>query len=276
MRPKGRLIIIGGKEDKDNKGSEMKDENHDFEPNEILKLIADSKNDRIEVVTTATSEPKSTEKTYSKVFKELGYSNFGFLYITDGQKTEPDRMKRINEAKTIFFSGGDQCKICNILKDTDVAKLIYRKYLQEADFTVAGTSAGAMCMSYVMIGGAVNGEATLGHDVELDEGLSFLDCMIDTHFVHRGRFGRLSHAVVLHPKLLGLGLGEDTALIIENGNMATCKGSGMVIVINGREIKQTNVEKVEKGQPVFAENLIVDILTDGCSIDLTDAKMNVK
>jgi len=105
------------------------------------------------------------------------------------------------------------------------------------------------------------------------EGLGFLNCVIDTHFVHRGRFGRLVHAVIIHPKLLGLGLGEDTALIIEEGQLATCKGSGMAVVISARALKRTNVKDVENGAPVFAENITVDILIDGCKYDLSSEQL---
>jgi len=273
MTPKGRLIIIGGKEDKSETDPEMKDVNKGFIPKEILKLIVESKDDRIEVITTATSEPKSTEKTYRETFKKLGYSNFGFLYITE--KANSESLQRIEDAKTVFFSGGDQSKICNVLKNSKILERIHKRYLLDEKFTIAGTSAGAMCLSSVMISEAVNGEAMIGYDLKLDEGLRFLDCIIDTHFVHRSRFGRLAHAVILNQKILGIGLGEDTSLVVGQGNIATCKGSGMVIIISSKHIKQTNVETVKKGCPIFAENLIIDILTENCKINLTTGEFDV-
>lgn len=273
MKPKGRLIIIGGKEDKNGTDPEMQGDNKDFRPKEILELIVAQKDHRIEVITSATSEPASTRDTYRKSFEELGFTNFGFLDLNADEGDDPECLDRIKNAKTIFFSGGDQCKICEILKSTKIADLIYNKYKDEEDFTVAGTSAGAMCLSSVMIDSAENGEAMLGNDIELVEGLGFLNCVIDTHFVHRGRFGRLAHAVIIHPELLGLGLGEDTALIIEEGHLATCKGSGMAVVISARALKRTNVNDVENGAPVFAENITVDILIDGCKYDLSSEQL---
>ncbi|MEF9478491.1 Type 1 glutamine amidotransferase-like domain-containing protein [Chryseobacterium sp. 1B4] len=134
---------------------------------------------------------------------------------------------------------------------------------------IAGTSAGAMCMPKIVILEAVNGEAILEHDIDLDSGLGFIEnCIIDTHFAHRARFGRLSHAVILHQECWGIGLGEDTALLIEEGHKATCKGSGSVWIINAKEIRQTNTETAKKGFPVYVENLKVHILTDNCKIDL--------
>ncbi|GGG59106.1 cyanophycinase [Epilithonimonas arachidiradicis] len=273
MTPKGRLIIIGGKEDKSETDSEMEDVNQGFISKEILKLIAESKDDRIEVITTATSDPDDMEKTYTDTFKGLGYSNFGFLYITG--KTNKESLQRIEDAKTIFFSGGDQSKICDVFRNSEIIERIHKRYLFEKDFTIAGTSAGAMCMSSVMIADAINGEAIVGYDLKLDKGLGFLNCIIDTHFVHRGRFGRLAHAAILHPELLGIGLGEDTSLVIEQGKVATCKGSGMVIIINSKHIKQTNVETVKKGCPVYAENLVIDILTEDCKINLETGEIDV-
>lgn len=269
MIPKGKLLIIGGKEDRDGDKPDMENKNNNFSPNEILKLLAVSKDDRIEVITTATSEPEEMQETYTKTFKEIGYTNFGFLDICDDQVHTDFYIKRIENAKTIFFTGGDQDKICKFLQPSVLTDILRKKYNEEEGFMIAGTSAGAMCMPKIVILEAVNGEAILEHDIELDSGLGFIkNCIIDTHFAHRARFGRLSHAVILHPECLGIGLGEDTALLIEEGHNATCRGSGSVWMISAKEIGQTNTETVKKGFPVYVENLKVHILTDNCKIDL--------
>ncbi|MGI9649746.1 cyanophycinase [Chryseobacterium sp. RLHN22] len=270
MIPKGRLIIIGGKEDKDGSDPEMKSKNNNFSPKEILKLLVKSKDDRIEVITTATSDPEDMRETYTKTFKEIGYSNFDFLDICDDQVHADYHFKRIKEAKTIFFTGGDQERICKTLEQSVITDLLKEKYRNEEDFTIAGTSAGAMCIPKIVIVEAINGEAILEHDIEFDTGLGFLEnCIIDTHFIHRARFGRLVHAVLLNRECWGIGLGEDTALVIEDGYNATCRGSGMVWLVDAENIGQTNVDSVEKGFPVYAENLKVHILTDHCKIDLS-------
>lgn len=271
MMPKGRLLIIGGKEDKDGNEPEMKKENNDFSPHEILELLTKSKDDRIEVITTATTDPESMRETYTKTFNEIGYSNFDFLDICDEQIHTDYQIKRISAAKTVFFTGGDQNRICEVLKESVLKNLLKEKYLNEEDFTIAGTSAGAMCMPKIVILEAVNGEAILENDIELDTGLGFIDnCIVDTHFVHRARFGRLAHAVILHQECWGIGLGEDTALLIEEGYKATCRGSGMVWIINARNIGQTNIRTVKKGYPIYAENLKIHILTDHCKIDFNE------
>jgi cyanophycinase len=143
------------------------------------------------------------------------------------------------------------------------------KYIADKDFMIAGTSAGAMCMPEIMISEAENGEAIIDNDIRLAKGLGLLDnSMVDTHFVNRGRFGRLTHAVLKHQDLYGLGLGEDTALLIENGKHALCKGSGMVVVISAKNVTQTNISSADEDCPIYAENLQVHILVEGCIIDL--------
>jgi len=273
MKPKGRLIIIGGNEDKEGGDIRMKTVNKSFKSHEILKLIINEPIDRIEVITTATQDPQATEKTYRDTFEELKYTNYGFLDVQE--KANPETLERIAKAKTVFLAGGDQSKICGTLKNSAVKELLQQKYAEEDSFTIAGTSAGAMCLSAVMIADAVNGEAMIGYDLDLDEGLGFINSIIDTHFVHRSRFGRLAHAIIRYPEMLGIGLGEDTSLIIEKGCLATVKGSGMVIIMDAKDVRQTNVETVKNACPIYAENLKVDMLTEGCVINVKTGTIDV-
>lgn len=273
MVPKGKILIIGGNEDRDDNKVEMQDSNRNFSPNEILKLLAGSKDDRIEVITAASTEPESMRETYQKTFAEIGYTNFGFLHTFE-ETPEDLYLERIAKAKTMFFTGGDQNRLGKHLNQSAIRNLLHEKYMNQEDFIIAGTSAGAMLLPEVIICEADNGEAIIENDIKLGKGLGLLDNLIvDTHFIHRGRFGRLAHAVLLHQELHGAGLGEDTALFIEDGNRAICKGSGMVLLISGRDIGQTNVETVKKGSPVYAENFRVHILTENCSVDLNTGKM---
>ncbi|MCJ8154641.1 cyanophycinase [Chryseobacterium sp. SSA4.19] len=272
MSPKGKLLIIGGKEDRDGTDVDMKDKNREFVSHEILKLVATDKDSRIEIITTASSEPESMHETYRKTFSEIGYSNFGFMHLSHEQND--DDISRIKAARSVFFTGGDQNSICKELNETPINALLKEKYLHEDDFTIAGTSAGAMAIPEMMISDAEEDKAMLQGNIELNHGLGFLTtCLVDTHFIHRGRFDRMAHAAIIRKDILGLGLGEDTALLIEDGDKATCKGSGMVIVINPKKITQTNSGHVKKGFPVFAENLIVHILAEGCVLDLRSGEL---
>lgn len=274
MISKGKLLIIGGKEDRNGTKVKMENTNDDFSPHEILKLLVQSKDDRIEVITTASSEPESMKEIYQKTFNEIGYTNFDFLDICDQQMHTDYHLKRITDAKTVFFTGGDQNKICEELKMSVVNDILLERYMNDKDFVIAGTSAGAMCMPEIVIAEAENGEAIVDHDIKLRKGLGLIDnCIVDTHFVHRGRFGRLAHAAILHREHWGIGLGEDTALLIENGNTAICKGSGMAVIISAKNMNQTNIDSVKDGDPVYAENLKVHLMTDGCRINLTTGEM---
>ncbi|MDQ1161487.1 cyanophycinase [Chryseobacterium sp. SORGH_AS 447] len=272
MDPKGKLLIIGGNEDKEGNKVPIQDDNKDFSPYQILGLLAASHDDRIEVITSASSEPESLRETYAKTFAEIGYTNVGFIHLL---KENADKYyDRLSNAKTVFFTGGDQNRICKEIRETSVAALLMKKYLNEEGFMIAGTSAGAMCMPEHIICDALDEEAILENDLTIGSGLGFLkNCIVDTHFVNRGRIGRLAHAVTLRRECLGIGLGEDTALLIENGSHAVCKGSGMVMVLNPRQIQHTNCGSVEKGHPVFVDNVILSILTDGCRISLSSGQL---
>jgi cyanophycinase len=278
MNPKGKLLIIGGAEDRaDDKPSENAENEGQFERFKILKELLPSGNSKgkIEVITTASSVPDEMEEMYKKTFHDIGYENIGFLFIKDKkQAREEEICKRVQDAKAIFFTGGDQLRISTILGGTPIADIIREKYQHEKGFIVAGTSAGAMVMSEIMICGGGTGEALLGSDLHTASGLGLLgNCIIDTHFIKRGRFSRLAHAIIINPRNLGIGLGEDTALIIHNGNDAECRGSGMVVLIDGADIEQTNISEAGEDCPVYVENLKVHLLTENCRVNLETRKM---
>ena len=124
------------------------------------------------------------------------------------------------------------------------------------EFVIAGTSAGAMCMSEEMVAGGSSTEALYKGAVRMREGMGFIsDLIIDSHFIRRGRFGRLAEAVAKFPKLLGVGLAEDTGLIIKNCNEFKVIGSGMVILFDGGKLTHNNQEILEEGTPMTISNL---------------------
>jgi cyanophycinase len=278
MKPKGTVLIIGGGEDKEgNNSPDIKGKNRDFKEFEILQELQPNghKKKRIEIITTASEVPAEMEKMYKAAFRKLGYSNTGFLRVEDKlQARDPDCCKRIEAAHAVLFTGGDQFTLSTILGGTIPVKIIKEKYLHDEDFIVAGTSAGAMAMPKIMIyEGGVN-EAMLKDDLKMSSGLGIFDtCIIDTHFIKRGRFGRLANAVIMNPESLGIGLGEDTSLLIRNGTDAVCKGSGMVTIIDGNDIGQTNITEAEKDCPIFVENLKIHLLTDGCRFSIKERKL---
>lgn len=268
MKPKGTLLIIGGAEDKgDDCIPKIASKDAEFHRYEILnELLPKGKNAKIELVTIGSDLSPNSKKNYENAFKNIGYNNVGFINIGSRPEAhEQQYLKRVEEANAIFFSGGDQFQIATILGGTEITDIVKKRYQQETDFIVAGTSAGAMVMSSVMMAETSTDEALLKNDLKTSGGFGLLDnCIIDTHFVKRGRFARLAHAVTVNPGKLGIGLGEDAALIIRKGEEAECRGSGMVVIIDGKGIMQTNIATTRDNCPVFVENLKVDILISRC------------
>lgn len=278
MRPKGKLLIIGGAEDKgEHEFLDKERRNIKFQRYEILKeLLINSKNKNIEIITTASRVPQEVRHSYEKAFHKIHYPNPGFISIRKRSEAKnKDYIKRIEHADAVFFTGGDQFRLHEIIGDTEISEIIREKYLHENNFLIAGTSAGAMAMSSIMIVSGGKEEALVNLDLETCRGLELLpNCIVDTHFIKRGRFARLAHAVILNPSLLGVGLGEDTAMIIKNGSEAECRGSGMVVIIDGKNIGRTNISLVKENEPIFVENLKVHLLVKGCSFSFKTRKLS--
>jgi cyanophycinase len=268
--PKGKMLIIGGAEDvgEESYVPEMKSRTKSARHLEILGELLPperSKEHRIEIITTATEKPEEMGRRYINAFRRAGFQNIHHISIQTKEEARRDAfVKRIEKAQAIMFSGGDQFRLSTILGGSEVMEMIIRKYREEKEFIVAGTSAGAMVMSKLMIYEGQVYEALLKGDLKITSGFGLIDnCIIDTHFVKRGRFGRLAQAVITNPTCTGIGLGEDTALIIKKGNEAECRGSGMVMIIDGKEIGFTNVATTEENLPICVENLRVHILARG-------------
>lgn len=279
MKPKGIMFIIGGAEDKgDGSSLDMRKGNKDFQQLEILAGLLPKNNAArrsIEIVTTASSAPSQMNKTYKQAFKKIGFSEIGFISIEDkATAREPEYIERVNKAHAVLFTGGDQFVLAATLGGTPFIDAIKKKFESSPNFIVAGTSAGAMVMSKLMIFQGPVHEALLKDDLKITSGLGLFDtCIIDTHFIQRGRFGRLANAIVMNPESLGVGLGEDTALVIKKGSEAECHGSGTVVIIDGSQIGQTNVARAEGDAPFFVEGLVVHLLSKGCRFSISERKM---
>ncbi len=276
--PKGRLLIIGGHEEKIFSGepdSSLRKELH-MPHFKILGSLIDNlphTHNAIEIIATASSMPDEIEAAYVAAYKGAGYNHVGIIKIPDDvAANDPEHIKRIHYAHAVFFTGGDQRKLTTALNGSEVLKAIEKKYHTDPHFIVAGTSAGAMAIPEVIIERGAIQEALLNDDLEIGNGFGLIQkVLVDTHFIKRGRFGRLALAVARYaPDYTGIGLGEDGALLITAGNEAECIGSGMVIIIDGSCIGATNVKDASAGTPVAIENLKVHILTDGCKYLLSE------
>ena len=274
--PKGKLIAIGGAV---NKGEE-EDLNSDttnqdfFELGILARMIKEleGENQRIEIITTASEIPVEVGEQYILAFKRLGHTNVDVLDIRNREDTEnEDYLKRATEAAGVLFSGGNQLRLTTIFGGTDFIKILLRRY-QHENFIVAGTSAGSMAMSNTMIQGS-SSKALIKNEVQLSRGLGFIkDVTFDSHFVKRGRFSRLFQAVAMNPVCLGIGLGEDTGLLITDGSKMEAIGSGLVIIVDGQNIRYTNVASVGDKEPISIENLSVHILVENNGFLLNERK----
>lgn len=282
MIPKGKLLIIGGHEDK---GSEVKGENLTIHKRkettshfEILGSLI-SKIPRahhiIEIVASASSIPKEMEELYLNSFKREGFTQVGIIKAESKKDgADPNSIKRIKGAHAVFFTGGDQSKLVSLLAESELLTAIRNKYYSDKHFIVGGTSAGAMAIPETIITSGLIREALFNEDIKIATGLNLIsDVIVDTHFIKRGRFARLAHAVARNPSCLGIGLGENTALIISEGNIAECLGSGMVILIDGSEIAITNIDSAIDNTPIIIENLKISIIAEGTSYLLRERKI---
>lgn len=286
MKIQGKLIIIGGAVDKgtviDNTDTQRVSLNrlNFFEAGILKRILMEAKHkeqSRIEVITTASKIPREIGPEYLGALNSLGATNVDVLHLDRrDMTTDPGILDRLRAADVVMFTGGDQLRLTSILGGTPFHDLLLHKY-QHEDFIYAGTSAGAAAASNSMIYQGSSSEALLKGEVKITSGLGLIDgVVIDTHFVQRGRIGRLFQAVVGNPRTLGIGLGEDTGLLIKNNSEMEAIGSGLVILVDGREIKDTNLTQVEMGQPISINHLVTHVMSLYDRFDLKTFKMQIK
>jgi len=277
MSVKGTLIPIGGNEDKGIEQSEIYTLEY-IEEGILSRVVRESggKDAMIVVVPTASSIPKEVSQNYLQAFGKLGCENVQIMDIRNREDAEEQKnLDLMKKTDCVMFSGGDQSKIVQYIGGTLLHKIIQQRY-EKDNFVIAGTSAGAMCMSQEMIKGGGIKEAFTKGAVLMGEGMGFIpNLIIDSHFIRRGRFGRLAEAVARYPKMIGIGLAEDTGLVIKNCNMAEVIGSGMVILFDPRKLKHNNQKVVVEGSPMSLTNLKTHILANGDRLDIKKKKIKV-
>jgi cyanophycinase len=281
--PKGKLVIIGGSVDRGSFSENPDDlkRNLKFFEKGILKRITTEsvKNNlsRFEIITTASSIPEEVGDEYVKAFAQLDVLSVGVLNIkTRDEANSPENLERLKNADVVMFTGGDQLRLTSIFGGTAFHHLLLDKYQNEA-FIISGTSAGAAASSNNMIYQGSSQEALLKGEVKITGGLGFINnVIIDTHFVQRGRIGRLLYACASNPINLGIGLGEDTGLLILDGNSMEAIGSGLVMLVDGTQMRDTSITDVEMGAPVSIENLIVHVMAFGDHYDLKNKKLTIQ
>jgi len=274
---KGILIPIGGNEDKGIHDHDLY--TLEFVEEGILYHVVRESGGvdaKIVVIPTASSIPDEVMENYRIAFDKLGCTNVHFLDIRKREDaSKPAAIELIKSADCVMFTGGDQSKIIKKIGGTELHEIMLNKHKNE-HFVIAGTSAGAMCMSDEMITGGNRSESFRKGTVMMGKGMAFTPgLIIDSHFIQRGRFGRMAESVARFPDLIGIGLAEDTGMIIRNNSEFEVIGSGMVIVFDGRNIKHNTISQLKEGTPMTLTNLITHVLANGDKFEISTRKIHV-
>jgi cyanophycinase len=253
----GQLVIIGGAEDKEGECRILR---------EFLRR-AGGREARIVVMTVATGLPGEVGSQYIRVFERLGV---GEVRVVDTARREdasaPKAIEEIHHATGVFFTGGNQARITELIKGTELDDVLHQRFKE--GLVIAGTSAGAAMMPDTMI---VEGEPETNPRVDvvqMDKGMGFLpDVVIDQHFAERGRLGRLISAVVQQPVVLGFGIDENTAIVVDE-DLVEVIGEGSVTVIDVSDIVHCNLNELLKDEPLALCGARLHILPHGYRFNL--------
>lgn len=253
--PEGPLVIIGGHEDKEG-------------DRQILKAIARLvKGGKLVIATIASHKPEGYFESYQQGFKGLGVGELVELYVEDrAEAHDPSVLACLDDAAGVFFSGGDQLRISSQIGDTPLEARI--REIWQGGGVLAGTSAGASVMSDTMM---VRGSSSESHrigDLHMAPGLGLVrDAIIDQHFAERGRIGRLLGAVAQSPRVLGIGIDENTAILLE-GERFEVLGAGAVYVVDAEGVTASNIAEGREDCALSMFDVRLHVLANGNGFDL--------
>ncbi len=254
----GHLLVIGGAEDKYNERRILK---------KFLHLAGDE-DAEVLIVPVASDFPEFAADVYTQAFRNLGIANPRVLRATSRQDVvQADHEALLDGVTGVFMTGGDQMRLVSLLGGTKFADLL-RKLVRETNIVLAGTSAGAAGMSTSMI---VRGESTSHphrNSVSLSPGLGFLkNIIIDQHFTERGRISRLITAVSYNPYNLGIGIDENTAIILDGNGILEVFGQGSTTIVDGSQITFNEIAEVPDHEAFSVCGLQLHVLRDGLVYD---------
>jgi cyanophycinase len=254
---RGALVIIGGAEDKQGDCVVLR---------EFVRAAGGVKA-RIAVMTAATSLPKEVGDDYIHVFERLGAESVQVVHTEHRKDSErEDSLRIIEQATGVFFTGGDQSRIVDFIKGTPLDEAIHKR--NEAGAVVGGTSAGAAMMPDEMIVGGASVSNPSVNAVSMGPGMGFLPgIVIDQHFAQRGRLGRLLAALVLQPAVLGLGIDEDTGILVR-GDEFEVIGQGAITVVDESTATHNNLEGLLKDESIALCGVKLHILPHGYRFNL--------
>ena len=250
----GHLLVIGGAEDKYNERRILK---------KFLELAGGDKAEVL-IIPVASDFPEFAADVYTQAFRNLGVANPRVLRATSRQDIVQADVEKLTDGVTgVFMTGGDQMRLVSLIGGTKLAEAL-RKKVRETNVVMAGTSAGAAAMSTSMI---VRGEPSSHphkNAVKLSPGLGFLkNIIIDQHFSERGRISRLITAVSYNPYNLGIGIDENTAIILDGKGVLEVFGQGSITIIDGSQITFNEIAEVAESESFSICGVQFHVLRDG-------------
>jgi len=254
---RGTLIIIGGHEDKE--GDKL-----------ILRAVAEQVGSgALVVVTVASTVPDELWADYEPVFRGLGVRDVRHLHVDSrGEARAEEKIRILDGADVVFFTGGDQLKLTSQLGDTPIYTRL--KEIYDGGGTVAGTSAGASVVcETMMVSGSGSESHRIGSALRMAPGFGLIPgVMIDQHFAERGRIGRLTAAVAQNPRILGVGVDENTAIVCDPRHCFRVLGAGAVYVVDGADVTYTNLTEADDDRTLAVFGVRLHLLTQGDEFDL--------
>jgi cyanophycinase len=254
----GYLLVIGGAEDK-------------YNERRILRKFLDlagGERGQVLIVPVASDFPEFAADVYVQAFRNLGVANPRVLRAVSRQDVvdaDPDAL--LDGVTGVFITGGDQMRLVSLLGGTKFADAL-RHRVRDTNIVLAGTSAGAAGMSTSMI---VRGESTSHpqkNSVRLSPGLGFLkNIIIDQHFTERGRISRLITAVSYNPYNLGVGIDENTAIILDGKGVLEVYGQGSATIVDGSKITFNEIAEVADHESFSVCGVQLHVLRDGLVYD---------
>lgn len=255
MTGPGVLIAIGGHEDKDGDRLILKEVARRLDGGDLV------------IATVASHQPDGYFETYRRAFADLGVGELRELYIEERDgSADPEKLKLFDGAAGVFFTGGDQLRISSRIGDTPIEARV--RELFAAGGVIAGTSAGASMMSETMLVRGPSAESNRIGELHMAPGLALVrDSVIDQHFAERGRIGRLLGAVAHNPRVLGIGLDEDTGVVVEGGRFDVI-GRGAVYVVDGSDVTHSNIAEAALESTLSLHDVRLHVLAHGDRFDL--------
>ena len=264
-RSKGHLFIIGG-------GQQPAEMTRRF-----IELAGGTNRAKIIVIPMASEDAEDSGKHQVAVFQSFGVTRVESVVFTREEADSPASVARFADATGVFFTGGDQTRLAAIVTNTAVHRRL--KELHARGAVLGGTSAGAAVMSEIMITGEelrnddkTNAFTFIRRDnIETKAGFGFItNAIIDQHFIKRKRLNRLFSVVLEHPNLVGIGIDESTAVIVNPDNTFEVIGESAVMVMDPRTA--THFQTDPKGN-LSASGIRTHILLAGDRFDLIHGRI---